>query len=78
MNMINPMQMLRGMGNPQQFIQKMMGNSQIMSNDMVKNAYGMAQKGDFEGVENLARNICQTQGINPDDVMRQIKSQFPF
>lgn len=75
---INPMQMLRGIGSPRQFIQSMMGNSQIMSNDMVKNAYGMAQKGDFQGVENLARNICKTQGINPDDVMRQIKSQFPF
>nr|DAF43196.1 MAG TPA: hypothetical protein [Siphoviridae sp. ctLeh52] len=78
MNMMNPMQMLRGMGSPRQFIQNMMGNSQIMSNDMVKNAYGMAQKGDFQGVEDLARNICKTQGINPDDVMRQIKSQFPF
>lgn len=78
MNMMNPMQMLRGMGSPRQFIQSMMGNIQIMSNDMVKNAYGMAQKGDFQGVENLARNICKTKGINPDDVVRQIKSQFPF
>lgn len=78
MNMINPMQMLRGMGSPRQFIQNMMGNSQIMSNDMVKNAYGMAEKGDFQGVENLARNICKTKGINPDDVVKQIKNQFPF
>ena len=78
MNMMNPMQMLRGMGSPRQFIQNMMGNSQIMSNDMVKNAYGMVQKGDFQGVEDLARNICKTKGINPDDVVRQIKSQFPF
>lgn len=70
--------MLKSMVNPQQFIQNMMGNSQIMSNDMVKNAYGMAQKGDFQEVENLARNICKTKGINPDDVIRQIKSQFPF
>lgn len=75
---INPMQMLRGMGSPRQFIQNMMGNSHIMSNDMVKNAYGMAQKGDFQGVENLARNICKTKGINPDDVVKQIKIQFPF
>ena len=78
MNMMNPMQMIKAMGNPQQLIQNIMGNSQIMSNDKVKNAYGMAQKCDFQGVENLARNICKTQGINPDDVMRQIKSQFPF
>lgn len=70
--------MLKSMGNPQQFIQNMIGNNKIMSNDMVKNAYGMVQKGDFKGVENLARNICKTKGINPDDVIRQIKSQFPF
>ena len=37
--------MLKSMGNPQQFIQNMMGNSQIMSNDMVKNAYGMVEDG---------------------------------
>jgi hypothetical protein len=66
------------MVNQQQLIQNMIGNNKIMSNDMVKNAYGMVQKGDFKGVENLARNICKTKGINPDDVIRQIKSQFPF
>ncbi len=55
------MQMLKSMVNPQQFIQNMMGNSQIMSNDMVKNAYGMAQKGDFPGVENLAKKHLQNE-----------------
>ena len=53
MNMMNPMQMLKTMGNPRQFIQNMMGNSQIMSNPMAKNIMGMAQKGDFAGVEQL-------------------------
>lgn len=70
--------MLKSMVNQQQLIQNMIGNNKIMSNDMVKNAYGMVQKGDFKGVENLARSICKTKGINPDDVIRQIKSQFPF
>ena len=70
--------MLKSMWNPQQFIQNMIGKNKIMSNDMVKNSYGMVQKGDFQVVENLARNICKTKGINPDDVIRQIKSQFPF
>ena len=57
------------------------GIENAMSGELLEfsnGAYGMAQKGDFQGVENLARNICKTQGINPDDVMRQIKSQFPF
>ena len=58
MNMMNPMQMLKTMGNPRQFIQNMMGNSQIMSNPMAKNIMGMAKKGDFAGVEQLGRNIA--------------------
>lgn len=73
---INPMQMLKGMGNPQQFIQKMMGNSQIMSNPMAKNALDMAQKGNMQGVEQMARNICQERGINADGFMNQLKNKF--
>ena len=76
MNMMNPMQMLKGIANPQQFIQKMMGNSQIMSNPMAKNALDMAKKGNMQGVEQMARNICETRGINPDDVMTQVRNQF--
>lgn len=47
MNMMNPMQMLKGMGNPQQIIQGIMGNSQMMQNPMIRNVMGMAQKGDI-------------------------------
>lgn len=73
--MINPMQMLQGM-NPQQFIQKMMSNNQIMSNPMAKNAINMAQRNDVSGLENMARNLCKEKGLNADDVMQQIKSRF--
>lgn len=73
--MINPMQMLQGM-NPQQFIQKMMSNNQIMSNPMAKNAINMAQRNDIPGLENMARNLCKEKGLNADEVMQQIKSRF--
>lgn len=36
--------MIKSMVNPQQLIQNMIENNKIMSNDMVKNAYGMVQK----------------------------------
>lgn len=74
---INPMQMLRGMGSPRQFIQNMMGNSQIMSNPMAKNIMGMAQKGDFAGVEQLGRNIAKEKGIDFDQAFAQFRNQFP-
>lgn len=75
MNPLNIFQMMKN-GNPQQFLQQMMGNNQIMSNPMMKNALEMAQKGDMQGIEQMARNLCKEKGLNADDVMNQIKSKF--
>lgn len=73
---MNPMQMLQGMRNPQQFLQQMMGNNIVMSNPMARNAMQMAQKGDSKGIEQMARNLCKEKGLNADDVFNQIKSRF--
>ena len=62
MNPINIFQMMKA--GPQQFIQQMMGNNQIMSNPMMKNTMQMA------------RNLCKEKGLNADDVFNQIKSRF--
>ena len=69
------LQMLKG-GNPQQFIQQIMGNNQIMSNPMAKNVIDMAQNGNMQGIGQMARNLCKEKGINPDDVMKQIRGNF--
>lgn len=61
MNPINIFQMMKA--GPQQFIQQMMGNNQIMSNPIMKNALGMVQSGNMKGVEELARNLCKEKGI---------------
>lgn len=74
MNPINIFQMMKA--GPQQFIQQMMGNNQIMSNPIIKNALGMAQSGNSKGIEQMARNLCKEKGINPDDIMKQIRSNF--
>ena len=73
---MNPMQMLQGMRNPQQFLQQMMGNRQMMSNPIIKNALGMAQSGDAKGIEKLARNLCKEKGIEVDDFVSQIKQNI--
>lgn len=57
-------------------IQQMMSNNQMMSNPMIKNAMSMAQSGNSKGIEQMARNLCKEKGINPDDVMKQIRSNF--
>lgn len=75
--MINPMmlmQMLRG-GNPQQAIMNAMRN-QAGQNPVLNNALDMVEKQDAKGLEQLARNLCKSNGVNADDMVKQIKSQF--
>ena len=47
-----------------------------MQNPMAKNAIGMAQSGDTKGIEQMARNLCREKGINPDEMINQIKSRM--
>lgn len=74
MNPINIIQMMRG--GPQQLLQQIVGNNQMMLNPMMKNVVGMAQKGDMQGVEQMARNLCKEKGLNADEVMSKLKSKF--
>lgn len=74
--MNNPLSFVQAMRNPQTFIQNMMNNSQAMQNPILKNALEMAQKGDKQGVEELARNLCKEKNVNPDEAINKIKSQF--
>ncbi|WP_443724897.1 hypothetical protein [Pseudoruminococcus massiliensis] len=74
MNPINIFQMMKA--GPQQFIQQIMGNNQMMSNPIMKNTMQMAQQGNTQGIEQMARNLCKEKGLNADDVFSQIKSRF--
>ena len=75
---MNPMQMLQGMRNPQQFLQQMIGNNIVMSNPMARNAMKMAQNGDSKGIEQMARNLCKEKGIDFDKSFSDFKNQFHF
>ena len=74
--MNNMAMLMQAVKNPQQFIQQMMGNSKAMQNPMIKNAIEMYQKGDKDGVNQLAQNLCKEKGISYTDAINQIKSQF--
>ena len=75
---MNPMQMLQGMRNPQQFLQQMMGNSIVMKNPIARNAMQMAKRGDSKGIEQMARNLCKEKGIDFDKSFSDFKNQFHF
>lgn len=75
--MINPMQimqMIRG-GSPQQAIMSMM-RQQTGSNPVLNNAINMAEKGDVDGLKNLAHNLGKENGIDVDSKFNEIKNQF--
>ena len=75
--MMNPVQfvkMMRG-GNPQKVVMDMM-REQAGNHPVMRNAMQMAEKGDSEGIEKLARNLCKEQGIDADEMVNKIKSQF--
>ena len=75
MNPLSIIQMMKS-GNPQQFMQQIMGNSQIMSNPMMKNTMQMAQNGDVKGIEQMARNLCKEKGLDADEMFNQLKNSL--
>lgn len=61
---------------PQQILQQIMNNNQAMQNPMVKNVFDMMQRNDSKGLEEMARNLYKEKGIDIDEAMKQIKSNF--
>ena len=75
--MINPMQIMQmiRVGNPQQAIMSMM-RQQAGDNPVLNNAINMAEKGDIDGLKNLAHNLGKENGIDVDSKFNEIKNQF--
>lgn len=68
------MQMFKG-GNPQQLAMNMLQKN-AQGNPMVENVMGMMNNGNTSGVEQIARNLCKSRGINPDEMYKQVFEQF--
>lgn len=74
MNPMNLIQMLRG-GNPTQMLMGML-KQQSGNNPVMQNALNMAEKGDIDGLKNLAHNLGKENGIDVDSKFNEIKNQF--
>lgn len=74
---MNPIQMigqiLQSGGNPQNFIMGMMKNN---NNPMAQNAMKMLQNNDAKGIEQMARNLCQSNGVTPEQAIENAKKMF--
>ena len=71
---MSPMDFLKGIQNPKQFVMNMMGQNQ---NPMIGQLMQMAKNGNPQEVETFARNICKERGMDFDksfaEFMKQIK-----
>ena len=64
--------LMQAIRNPQAFLQQAMQSN----NPIVNNAIQMYQKGDKEGINEIAKNLCKEKGTSFDEMAKQIKSQF--
>lgn len=75
--MNNTMQMIRTFfnrnKNPKDIAMQMIKNK---NNPVVNNLINMAEKGDYKGVENFARNVFKEQGRNFDAELEEFKKMI--
>lgn len=71
--MMNPLNFVKVMRNPQGFFNALAQDKTAMQNPMVKNMMNMVQNQDGKGLEKLARNLYQNAGINIDEKMQELR-----
>lgn len=70
--MNNISSVLQAIKNPQDFLNQAMQSN----NPIVQNAIEMYKKGDKDGINEIAHNLCKEKGTSFDEMAKQIKSQF--
>lgn len=70
---MNPMQFLRGIKNPQQFVINMLGQNQTLMGAQLMN---LAKTGDKTQIENFARNIFKERGMDFDKSFAEFMKQI--
>ena len=64
--------LMQAMKNPLAFLQQAMQSR----NPIMQNAIQMYQRGDKQGLNELANNLCKEKNINRQDFEKQIMSRF--
>ena len=71
---MNPLDMIKsfmsGGKNAEQIAMQLIGNS---NNPFMNNLVDMAKKGDYQGVENIARNMFKEQGRDFDKEIKDLQ-----
>lgn len=64
------------MQNPQQLMQTLMGNAQLMRDPRAQRAMSLIQTNDTQGLKEMAENMCREYGVSADDMKNQIMQAF--
>lgn len=70
---MNPMQFLKGIKNPQQFVMNMLGQNQTPIGMQLIN---LAKTRNKTQIENFARNICKERGMDFDKQFAEFMKQI--
>lgn len=64
--------------NPAEMLDKIANNPQMMQNPMIKNVMDMRNNKDSEGLNSMANNMFQENGMNFSDFEQRMKQQLNF
>ena len=77
MNIMQQFQQLenivKGIKNPQQAVLQLLENN---TNPMAKQVLEMAKKGDKNGIEQFARNVCKEKNVNFDEEISKFRNNI--
>ena len=77
---VNPMQiiqMIKGGSNPQQLLMSILQGN-MGNTPMGQNLMTLVQNGDKQGLEKIARNLCQQKGVNFDQEFNAFKQMLKY
>ena len=75
---VNPMQlvqMIKNGSNPQQLLMSVLEN-QMSNSPMGQNLLSLAKNNQTQGIEQIARNICQQRGMDYDTAFNSFKNNL--
>ena len=70
---MNPMEFLKGIKNPKQFVMNMLKQNQ---NPMAIQLMQMANSGNTKQIEQFARNVCKERGMDFDKSFAEFMKQI--
>ena len=73
MNVLQIISMIKNGGDPSSIVADALRSQ---NSPFSNNAADMIEKHDAQGIEQIARNMCASKGIDPDDAMRQVQKML--